>query len=181
MADRILAAHQPNYLPWLGYLSKAGQANVFVVADDVQYTKHGFVNRNRVRTREGWQCMTVPVRSRGRSGQSILDVEVDNAQAWARKCRNTFEWNYSGAPFFHDHMPFLRDVVAAAPERLLDLLRLLRYLLEQLAIDTEIRLSSELALRPERSQRLADMASPVAATSIWLATAARGSIWMKRS
>ena len=38
MADRILAAHQPNYLPWLGYLSKVGQADVFVVADDVQYT-----------------------------------------------------------------------------------------------------------------------------------------------
>ena len=159
MADRILAAHQPNYLPWLGYLSKVGQADVFVVADDVQYTKQGFVNRNRVRTCDGWQWMTVPVRSRGRSGQSIRDVELDNAQAWARKNSNTFEWNYSAAPFFDDHMPFLRDVFAAAPERLLELnLRLLSYLLEQLAIDTEIRLSSELSLRPERSQRLADMA-----------------------
>ena len=37
MASRILAAHQLNYLLWLGYLYKAGQADVFVLADDVQH------------------------------------------------------------------------------------------------------------------------------------------------
>ena len=75
MTRRILAAHQPNFLPWLGYLHKAAQADVFVLADDVQYTKHGFINRNRVRTSQGWQWLTVPVRTRGRGRQRIYDLE----------------------------------------------------------------------------------------------------------
>jgi len=156
---RTLAAHQPNYLPWLGYLYKVDQADVFVLADDVQYTKHGYVNRNRVRTREGWQWLTVPVRSRGRSGQLIRDVELETDLPWARKHVQTLEWNYQDAPFFEDHMPFVRDLFRSQPTHLLELnLQLLTYLLTQLGIDTQLRLSSELRKRTERSQRLADLA-----------------------
>jgi hypothetical protein len=159
LANRTLAAHQPNYVPWLGYLHKAEQADVFVLADDVQYTKHGYVNRNRVRTGEGWQWLTVPVRSRGRAGQLIRDTELETDLPWARKHVQTFEWNYRDAPFFEEHMPFLRDVFASQPTHLLELnLQLLKYLLDQLEIDTELRMSSELPKRTERSQRLADMA-----------------------
>jgi hypothetical protein len=134
MASRILAAHQLNYLLWLGYLYKAGQADVFVLADDVQYTKHGYINRNRVRTR-------------GRMGQLLGEVELEMDQPWGRKHINTIEWNYHNAPFFDLYMPALQDVLGAAPQRLKELnLSLFIYLLKQLEIDTEIRLSSELEL-----------------------------------
>ena len=53
--SRVLAAHQPNYLPWLGLFHKLSLADVWVIADDVQYTTHGFVNRNKIRTATGWQ------------------------------------------------------------------------------------------------------------------------------
>lgn len=155
----ILAAHQPNYLPWAGYIYKVAQADVFVLADDVQYTKNGYINRNRVRTHDGCQWMTVPVRSHGRAGQVIAETEVANDQPWARKHMQTIEWNYRNAPFYDMHASFLQGVFQSPPEKLLDLnLQLLRYVLAQLDIDTPVRLSSELTLRPERSQRLADMA-----------------------
>lgn len=156
---RVLAAHQPNFLPWLGLLAKAGQADIFVLADDVQYAKHGFANRNRIRTAGGWQWLTVPVRSHGRAGQQIRDVRLDAAQPWPRKHLSTLVWNYSKAPYFEAHAPFLEGVYGARPERLLDLnLALLRYLLAQLGIGVDVRLSSDFDLRTERSQRLADMA-----------------------
>ncbi len=156
----ILAAHQPNFLPWLGYLYKVAQADVFVLADDVQYTKHGYVNRNRIRTHKGWQWVTVPVRSRGRGGQAIRAVELANDQLWSRKHLQTIEWNYRQAPFYEEHASFLQELLQPPPAGLLELnVRLLRYLLDQLGIDTRIRLSSEMSLCPERNQRLADMAT----------------------
>jgi hypothetical protein len=158
-AHQTLAAHQPNYLRWLGYLYKVDQEDVFVLAHDVQYTKHGYVNRNRVRIREGWQWLTAPVRSRGRTGQLIRDVELSTDLPWARKHVQTLEWNYRDAPFFDDHMPFMRGVFRSQPTHPLELnLQLLTYLLTQFGIDTQLRLSSELCKRTERSQRLADLA-----------------------
>ena len=156
---RVLAAHQPNYLPWLGWLHKAGQADTFVLADDVQFTKHGFTNRNRIRTAEGWQWLTVPVRSRGRAGQPIRDVEVGDDPAWSRKHLNSLRWNYGHAPHFEEHAAFLDELYGDCHSHLVELnLRWIRYVLGQFAIDVEIRLSSELPARPERSQRIADLA-----------------------
>ena len=51
----ILAAHQPQYLPWLGYLHKIASADVFLILDDVQYKKNKWQNRNRIKSTEGWQ------------------------------------------------------------------------------------------------------------------------------
>lgn len=156
---RVLAAHQLNFVPWLGFLSKVAQADVFVLADNVQFTKHGYTNRNRIRTADGWQWMTVPVRTRGRSGQTIASVEIENDQPWARKHAQALEWNYSQTPFFESQMAVVAPLLASPPARLAALnLRLLRHLLSELRIDTEIRFSSQMDLRHERSQRLADMA-----------------------
>ena len=159
MAARILAAHQANYLPWLGYLHKAAQADVFVLADDVQYTSHGFVNRNKVRTAQGWQWLTVPVRTKGRAGQAIRDVEIDVEQPWARKHLNSFAWCYAQAPFWSQIGPFLEDLYANAPARLLDLnMAHLRRLFEGFGVDASIHLSSEFDVRDGRSERLVDLA-----------------------
>lgn len=156
---RVLAAHQPNFLPWLGYLAKAARADVFVLADDVQYTKHGYINRNRVRTAEGWQWLTVPVRTRGRSGQAIAEVEIESEQPWGRKHLQTLDWNCRNAPFYEAHMADLRPLFEAPPARLVELnRRLLEHLFRELEIDAEVHLTSELDLRDERSERIADMA-----------------------
>jgi hypothetical protein len=69
-----LVVLQPGYLPWLGYFDLMHKADVFVHYDDVQFDKHGWRNRNRVKGPKGPVWLTVPVRHSGRSGQSILDV-----------------------------------------------------------------------------------------------------------
>ena len=56
-----VAIHQPQYLPWLGYLDKLDSADVFIILDTVQFKKHEWQNRNRIRTKEGWQWLTVPI------------------------------------------------------------------------------------------------------------------------
>ena len=156
--NRILVAHQPNYLPWLGYFHKVAHADVFVVGDDVQYAKHGLINRNRIRTRQGWQWLTVPVLTKGRSGQRVNEVVVDDVQRWRRKHWQAIQWNYQTAPYFDSYAGFLEEIYAKPWEKLVDLsMTLIRFLLEQFRIEVAVRRSSRLALRPERTLRLVDM------------------------
>ena len=54
----IVAAHQPHFLPWLGYLAKVAAADVFVVMDDLQYEAQNFQNRNRLKLNNGAQWLT---------------------------------------------------------------------------------------------------------------------------
>ena len=57
----IIAVHQPQYLPWLGYFDKMRRADVFCYLNDVQYKKNEWQNRNRIKNAQGWQWLTVPV------------------------------------------------------------------------------------------------------------------------
>ncbi len=75
-----VAIHQPHYMPWLGYIAKCGEADLLVVLDTVQYEKNGWQNRNRIKTHDGTQWLTVPVHAH--LGVSIRDVTVDTAQPW---------------------------------------------------------------------------------------------------
>ena len=156
--SRLLTAHQPNYLPWLGLFHKVGHADVWVVADDVQYTKHGLINRNRIRTAAGWQWLTVPVRTRGRSLQSIRQVEIAADPSWRRKHWQTLQWNYHRTPHFAEHADSLESVYKREWHHLIDLnLELCTYLLKQFGIEVEIHRSSALELSPDRNLRLVDM------------------------
>ena len=157
--SRVLAAHQPNFLPWLGLFHKVGQADVWVLADDVQYSRGGLTNRNRIRTASGWQWLTVPVLTRGRGRQRICDVQIQPDGAWRRKHCQALRWHYGRAPFFDAYAPALEDLYARAWTLLIDLnVALLRLLLQLLDLEVEVRFSSQLDLRSERTLRLVDMA-----------------------
>ena len=54
----ILSAHQPAYLPWLGYFEKIACADVFIFLDTVQFEKNSFINRNKIKTQQGPQWLT---------------------------------------------------------------------------------------------------------------------------
>lgn len=89
-----VAIHQPHYWPWLGYLHKMMEADVFVYLDNAAYEKNGFQNRSRflIDRKEHW--LTVPVLTKGRSGQAIKDVEVNWDADWSKKHYHTLLYNY---------------------------------------------------------------------------------------
>ncbi len=98
----ILAAHQPQYLPWLGYLHKIAGADVFLILDDVQYKKNEWQNRNRIKSAEGWQWVTVPVTYR--FPERIREVGVDRGAPWRRKHREALVSSYARTPHFDEVM-----------------------------------------------------------------------------
>ena len=88
----IVTIHQPQYLPWLGYFDKADRADIFVLLDNVQYTKNDWQNRNKIRTSQGAQWLTVPIISN--LGQKISDVKIDNTKNWRKAHLNAIKLNY---------------------------------------------------------------------------------------
>src|SRR5690349_7924911 len=96
----LLSAHQPAYLPWLGYFDKIRRCDVFVYLDTVQFEKNSFTNRNKVKTAQGPLWLTVPVRSKGHLSSTLQELELDPAQRWRHKHLKTLREAYAKAPHF---------------------------------------------------------------------------------
>ncbi|MFL6285127.1 MAG: WbqC family protein [Pyrinomonadaceae bacterium] len=95
----LVAIHQPEHMPWLGFFEKMLRADVFVLLDDVQFSKGDFQNRNRVKNRGGAQWLTVPVVQR--FGQRIDEVEVAGG-VWRSKHWKTLRSCYARAAHFDE-------------------------------------------------------------------------------
>ncbi|WP_202964482.1 WbqC family protein [Thermosipho melanesiensis] len=110
MAIRIMkvAILQPNYLPWKGVFDMINKVDFFVFLDDVQYTKHDWRNRNKIKTPNGLRWITVPVKSNSIK-QKINEVEVSQRVNWQKKHYNSFIANYSKAKYFKDFEFLLED------------------------------------------------------------------------
>ena len=153
---KTLAAHQPQYLPWLGYFDKLDRADVFVLLDNVQFKKNEWQNRNRIRTAEGWQWLTVPVRHR--FPQTIAEVEIDERVAWTRKHLQALKQNYGKAPYVDALLPQLEAALESPGSRLAPLnIGLVGLLAGILGIDTLTVLGSDVPARDDPNARLIDL------------------------
>src|SRR5207249_4338568 len=134
----IVSINQPAYLPWLGYFHRIAVSDAHVVLDHVQFEKNSFTNRNKVRTREGWCWLTVPVKTAGKFGAlPINEVRIANENLWASKHWATLMLNYSKAPFFNQHAEFFEDIYTRRWEKLADLAReITEYMLNAFGIHT---------------------------------------------
>jgi hypothetical protein len=148
-----LSVLQPGYLPWLGFFDQMQSADVFVLYDDVQFDKHGWRNRNRIKCARGLQWLTVPVRQHGKP--RIADVEVDATKTWARKHIASIRQCYAGAPHLEPYVTQLESVLTQPWRLLVDLDEAVIALLAGwLELDTTMARSSEIAPAGDRNERL---------------------------
>jgi len=170
-----LVVLQPGYLPWLGFFDQFDRADVFVHYDDVGFDKSGWRNRNRIKTGRGPLWLTVPVVTAGRSGQRILDVEIDNDQPWARKHARAVREAYARAPFAKPYLEELEALLGQTWDRLVDLdLAVIDAMCRWLGLTgTRVLRSSELGVSGERSGRLLALCRHVGADQYLSGTAAQ--------
>lgn len=148
-----VSIHQPQYLPWLGFFDKVDAADVFVVLDTVQFKKNEYQNRNRIKTSQGWQWLTVPVRHR--FPQRIDEVTVDPTSPWAHKHRQALITNYAGAPHFDWLFPAIEEILDADWDGIAGLnRRTVDVLMARLDIRTPVRAASEWDLGDDPTGRL---------------------------
>jgi hypothetical protein len=171
---KTLVVLQPGYLPWLGYFDLLSKADVFVHYDDVQFDKHGWRNRNRVKGPKGAIWLTVPVLHHGRGAQSILDVEIDDRRGWRRKHLSTIGQLYAHATFVDSILPRLREIIERPWPRLVDLdLALIDWLAEEIEISTPCYRASQLDIGGDRIERLVNLCKYFGASRYISGNAAR--------
>lgn len=162
----IVAIHQPNFLPWLGYFHKMQQVDLFVYLDSVQFTKDGYQNRARIKTSQGPQWLTVPVLTGGRFGQRTADVEIDRRAPFARKHMATLAQSYGRTRGW----PAVRAAIAPVLEEttwthLVPLnLALIECLRTLLGIRNRTALASTLEVEGESTELLLSICKAVGAT-----------------
>jgi len=143
----IIAAHQPQYFPWLGYFDKISQADIFVLLDSVQFKKNEWQNRNRIKTSQGWQWLTVPIQHH--FGQTIHDVQICQARNWRTKHLHALKTNYSNAPFFEKYWSEIEDIFTVNWQNLSALnIYVIKKLMKLLNIHTPVHIASQLPSLP---------------------------------
>ena len=81
---RVMAAHQPNFMPWVGYWLKFYSVTDFVHLTDAQFSKGQYQNRTQYEVGDDQRWLTVPVKTKGRLGQTIREVEINTISAELR-------------------------------------------------------------------------------------------------
>jgi hypothetical protein len=159
----IVAVHQPQYLPWLGYFDKMRRADVFCYLNDVQYKKNEWQNRNRIKTAQNWQWVTVPVRYH--FPEKINEVRINQAVDWRKKHLQALITNYSRAPYFKEYIPIFEDTFSREWEFISDLnIHLIESLKGLLDIGEILSvLSSDFKLSEEPTERLIDICKALGA------------------
>ena len=154
----ILSAHQPQYIPWLGYFHKMAKSDCFVFLDKVQYKPREFQNRNKIRTPDGWIWLSVPAISKNRYRQTICDVMIDDEFPWRRKHLMSLKSCYGRCRFFGEYFPFFENIYAKKWERLLDLnVCIINYISEKLSINTPLHFESQLAVVGKSTERIIEI------------------------
>lgn len=144
----IIAVHQPQYLPWLGYFDKIDRADVFVLLDNVQFKKNEWQNRNRIKTAQGPQWLTVPVLYR--FPQLICEVGINSRERWQHKQRQAILSNYRKAPYWTLLEPFFEEIFTKEWQTIGELnIHVVRELVSLLGITTPLYVASELPIFPE--------------------------------
>lgn len=156
---------QPTFLPWLGWFDLADQGDVMIILDDVPFSKQSWQQRNRIRTPNGLEFLSVPIKTSGRLGQRILDCELVN-HTFVGKMLKSLQANYAKAPFFADAIDQLATTMeaAACTGRLVELnCALASWIAERLAVTTPMIRASILGIGGERGEHVAGLCECVGA------------------
>ncbi len=117
LKPRRIAIVQSSYVPWKGFFDLIGQCDEYVIFDSVQYVKRHWHNRNRIKTANGVEWLTIPVVSKGRFEQPIDEVAIE--KPWAEKHWRALELAYKRAPFFEQYAPAIKRWYEVADKKTL--------------------------------------------------------------
>ncbi len=154
----ILTAHQPAYMPWLGYFHKIALADNFVMLDSVQFEKNSFTNRNKIKTSNGEAWLTIPVEMKGHLDKQINEIQMDSKSNWKKKHWNTLLLNYKKAPHFDKYSGFFEKYYLSETNNLFDFIQSSsNFFFEELKITPKTKKLSELNIESKKQDLIIDL------------------------
>ncbi|WP_412560008.1 WbqC family protein [Winogradskyella sp. MIT101101] len=146
---KVIAIMQPYFLPYIGYFQLINSVDTFVVYDDIEYTKKGWINRNRILVNGKPQYISLAIKK----DSDYLNVnERYLADSWSKdktKILNKVKGLYRKAPYYKETMPIIETIINFEESNLFGFIyNSIKVLCEHLEIDTELINSSELDYDP---------------------------------
>ena len=164
---------QSNFLPWRGYFDFIREVELFILHDDLQYTKGDWRNRNKIKTPRGSEWISVPVSYR-HSSQLIQETSIDYSTNWPRRMLNRIRESYRQAPFFELYYSQLTSLLEQPANSISELnFRLIRWVCDLLKIGTPLRMSVDFQPQGTKTERLIGMLTKAKATTYLSGPAAR--------
>lgn len=164
-SNKRVAIVQSNYIPWKGYFDLIASVDEFIIYDDMQYTRRDWRNRNQIKTPQGVQWLTVPVKVKGKYDQSIRETEIDNAD-WAQVHWKTLVQNYKRATHFDEVVTVFEPLYLQCRHTHLSALNreLIEAVCGYLGIATKISNSWDYQLVNGKTERLAELCKQAGGT-----------------
>ncbi len=155
---------QPTYLPWIGYFALMDSIDIFVYLDSVQFDKRSWQQRNKIKTANGAQRLTVPVFTKSLSSQLISRVRIDYSQHFPEKHLKSIELAYKKAMYYDTLFDELFAIINRRYDKLCDLnIALIDLLKIKLGITTKCIKSSSLKTKYKKDELLADICETLSA------------------
>lgn len=167
-----VAILQSNYIPWKGYFDLIAAVDEFIIYDEMQFTKNDWRNRNKIKTPQGVQWLTIPV---GQNiSRQIAEVKLKDP-LWQVKHWKTLESNYHRAQYFEEITEILKPLYLQKQHTYLSVLNkeLIKVICLYLGIKTKISDSKDYRLIAGKSVRLVDLCLQAKATEYISGPAAR--------
>jgi len=155
--------HQPEHMPWPGFFHKINMADTYILLDNVQYRKNYFQNRNKIRTANGWNWITVPVKNE--FGKEIKDIAIDNDnKRWKKKYWDSIYFSYKKTPFFLKYSEDIKPIISKEWEYISELnTALILKMLEFLKLGPRVIKASDLGVEGAGSALLLGICKKVGA------------------
>ncbi|HDK7174840.1 TPA: WbqC family protein [Clostridium botulinum] len=154
----ILSAHQPAYLPWLGYFHKIAVSDIFVILDEVQFEKNSFTNRNKIKTSNGSTWISVPMQMNGHTNKTINEMEIDNKYNWKEKHWKSIYLNYKKSSYFNLYSDFLEDTYKKEWNSLTKLTEYMTtYFLDEIGIKTKLYRQSHICTKNKKQELIIEL------------------------
>ena len=135
---------QPYFLPYLGYWQLINIVDKYVIYDDVNFIKKGWINRNRILINKQSNWFTLKL-SDASQNKKINEVFVLDHKNYFNKLIRTVYENYKKAPYFNDVFPLINDIIENPERNLAKYLEFsIKKICDYLEIKTELIISSDL-------------------------------------
>ena len=168
-ARKVVAIHQPNFFPWLGYFNKLARADIFILMDNVQFPKKGGGWGNRVQLiingQPAW--VTMPIVRAYHGTRLVRDIQINNSTLWREQLLKTIQTNYARAPFFSQIFPIFKNLINNPTDNLAAYNETaIRPIAKAIGLDTSrLVIGSTLDVAGERTDLLISMTRAVGGTA----------------
>jgi len=153
-----LSAHYPEYFPTPVFFQKLLSSDVFIITDNLKFSKHSTINRALIKTRNGIKWLTVPVITKGQKAPSIQNAVIDTTSNWNKKHARQIYSAYKNSPYFEKYFPEFSQIILMKWTGLVELnMKIADFIINDLEIDKKIITGSDLHLEQKGRNLITEM------------------------